>query len=285
MYLQRLRSSKGRDLHLFHVGDSRIYRLHAQAWSSSPKTTGAPVVRRVPSGARPSAPAPVEIDYRSWAAEPGEIYLLATDGAHPPPTPSRADAWPATRRPGRRRAWLASQAPAAATTTPPCSCCASTPCRRAAAPPAAAPGRLLPTAAAAPRGVRGLHHPARGCSRAPAATCIWPRRSTATGRYVIKTPSVELSRGQRLTSDGFVLEEGGSPAGWTAPRHQGLARRPPARPPLCGAGIHRRPDPRPVDGRQPGASLACAHRRAARPRACRPCTGARCCTRICAPRT
>ncbi|MBT9497732.1 MAG: bifunctional protein-serine/threonine kinase/phosphatase, partial [Zoogloea sp.] len=74
---------KGRDLHLIHVGDSRIYRLHPQALeqltedhrvrlSSSESYLGRAL------GAGPY----VEIDYRGWEAEAGEIYLLATDGAY-----------------------------------------------------------------------------------------------------------------------------------------------------------------------------------------------------------
>lgn len=74
---------KGRDLHLLHVGDSRVFRLHPNALeqltedhrvrlSSSESCLG----RALGAGAH------VEIDYRSWEAEPGEIYLLATDGAY-----------------------------------------------------------------------------------------------------------------------------------------------------------------------------------------------------------
>lgn len=74
---------KGRDLHLLHVGDARIYRLHAHALeqltedhrvrlSSAESYLG----RALGTGAH------VEIDYRNWEAEPGELYLLATDGAY-----------------------------------------------------------------------------------------------------------------------------------------------------------------------------------------------------------
>lgn len=74
---------KGREVHLLHVGDARIYRLHAQALeqltddhrvhlSSSESYLGRAL------GAGPN----VEIDYRHWNAEVGEIYLLATDGAY-----------------------------------------------------------------------------------------------------------------------------------------------------------------------------------------------------------
>lgn len=74
---------KGRDLHLLHVGDSRIYRLHAQ---SLEQLTEDHRVRHSPVEsylARALGTGPhVEIDYRSWEAEVGEIYLLATDGAY-----------------------------------------------------------------------------------------------------------------------------------------------------------------------------------------------------------
>jgi len=74
---------KGRDLHLLHVGDSRIYRLHPNALEQLTEdhrvrlsSTESYLGRAV--GAGPF----VEIDYRSWEAEVGEIYLLATDGAY-----------------------------------------------------------------------------------------------------------------------------------------------------------------------------------------------------------
>ncbi len=74
---------KGRDLHLLHVGDARIYRLHPQALE---QLTEDHRIRHSPAEshlARALGIGPhVEIDYRSWEAEEGEIYVLATDGAH-----------------------------------------------------------------------------------------------------------------------------------------------------------------------------------------------------------
>ncbi len=74
---------KARQLHLLHVGDARVYRLHAQALeqlSEDHRVRHAPgesyLARALGVGSH------VEIDYRCWDAEPGEIYLLATDGAH-----------------------------------------------------------------------------------------------------------------------------------------------------------------------------------------------------------
>jgi serine/threonine protein phosphatase PrpC len=74
---------KGREAHLLHVGDTRIYRLHAQALE---QLTEDHRVRLSPTesylgqalGMRPA----LEIDYQHWAVEPGEVYLLATDGAY-----------------------------------------------------------------------------------------------------------------------------------------------------------------------------------------------------------
>ena len=78
---------------------------------------------------------------------------------------------------------------------------------------------------------------------------------TATGRTVSSTQTRSIGATDSATTSTASCWRNGSPAGWTAPRHQGLARRRP-RPPLRGDGIHRRPDPRPVDGRQPEPSLA-----------------------------
>jgi serine/threonine protein phosphatase PrpC len=74
---------KGRELHLLHVGDTRIYRLHPQALEQLSED------HRTHLGASESylaralgVGAHVEIDYRAWEAAVGEIYLLATDGAY-----------------------------------------------------------------------------------------------------------------------------------------------------------------------------------------------------------
>ena len=74
---------KGRKLHLFHVGDSRIFRLHPQALEQLSED------HRIALSASESylaralgTAAHVDIDHRSWEAAPGEVYLLATDGAY-----------------------------------------------------------------------------------------------------------------------------------------------------------------------------------------------------------
>ena len=161
---------KGRELHLVHVGDSRIYRLHAQASNSSPATTG--------YACRPPSPTSAALGtgptWRSTTAagrpRPGEIYLLATDGAYTHLDAARCihAAWPPPGRPRRRRRPARQRArtrqrrrrdPAApAHRRPP----------EAGAPPAAAPGRPRPAAAAGPTcGVRGLHPSCASCSRRP----------------------------------------------------------------------------------------------------------------------
>jgi len=73
---------KGRELHLLHVGDSRIYRVHAHALE---QLTQDHRVRLSSAesylGRALGVNAGVEIDYQCLPAEPGELYLLATDGA------------------------------------------------------------------------------------------------------------------------------------------------------------------------------------------------------------
>lgn len=73
---------KGRDVHMLHVGDSRIFRLHPQSleqlsedhrvWHASESY----LARALGTGQS------LEIDYCHWEASVGDIYLLATDGAY-----------------------------------------------------------------------------------------------------------------------------------------------------------------------------------------------------------
>lgn len=74
---------KGRHGHLLHVGDSRIYQLHERTLEPLTQdhrlqlsATQACLARAL--GIGPS----VEIDYQQWLLQPGDLYLLATDGAH-----------------------------------------------------------------------------------------------------------------------------------------------------------------------------------------------------------
>ncbi len=72
---------KGRELHLLHVGDSRIYRVHDQALEQLTEDhrvhlPGAQTCLGRALGVNPG----VEIDYQCQPAEHGAVYLLATDG-------------------------------------------------------------------------------------------------------------------------------------------------------------------------------------------------------------
>lgn len=74
---------KGREVHLLHVGDTRIYRVHAQALEQLTEDHRVQVSSvETYLGRALGAAASVEIDYHRWAAEAGELYLLATDGAY-----------------------------------------------------------------------------------------------------------------------------------------------------------------------------------------------------------
>ncbi len=74
---------KGRQVHLLHVGDSRVFRLHPQALEQLSEDHRTRLGAGESYLARALGTGPhVEIDYRSWEAVPGEIYLLATDGAY-----------------------------------------------------------------------------------------------------------------------------------------------------------------------------------------------------------
>ncbi|MGJ7580399.1 protein kinase domain-containing protein [Variovorax sp. RHLX14] len=74
---------KGRELHMLHVGDARIYRLHSHALEQLTEDHRVHVSSAESYLGRALGAGPnVEIDYRCWDAEVGEIYLLATDGAY-----------------------------------------------------------------------------------------------------------------------------------------------------------------------------------------------------------
>lgn len=74
---------KGRDVHLLHVGDARIYRLHAHALEQLTQDHRVHLSSVESYLGRALGAGPhVEIDYRAWEAEVGEVYLLATDGAY-----------------------------------------------------------------------------------------------------------------------------------------------------------------------------------------------------------
>lgn len=74
---------KGRKLHLFHVGDSRIYRLHPQSLEQLTEDHRIALSASESYLARALGTAThIDIDHRSWEAAPGDVYLLATDGAY-----------------------------------------------------------------------------------------------------------------------------------------------------------------------------------------------------------
>lgn len=74
---------KGRELHMLHVGDARIYRLHPNALEQLTEDHRVHVSSAESYLGRALGAGPnVEIDYRCWEAEVGEIYLLATDGGY-----------------------------------------------------------------------------------------------------------------------------------------------------------------------------------------------------------
>lgn len=74
---------KGREVHLLHVGDARIYRVHAAALEQLTEDHRVHLSSVESFLGRALGMGPnVEIDYRSLPAEVGDVYLLATDGAY-----------------------------------------------------------------------------------------------------------------------------------------------------------------------------------------------------------
>ncbi|MDO9437258.1 bifunctional protein-serine/threonine kinase/phosphatase [Hydrogenophaga sp.] len=74
---------KGHEVHLLHVGDTRIYRVHAQSLEQLTEDHRVHMSSLESYLGRALGAGPhVEIDYRCVAAEVGDLYLLATDGAY-----------------------------------------------------------------------------------------------------------------------------------------------------------------------------------------------------------
>lgn len=74
---------KGREVHLLHVGDARIYRVHATSLEQLTEDHRVHLSSVESFLGRALGMGPnVEIDYRSLPAEVGDVYLLATDGAY-----------------------------------------------------------------------------------------------------------------------------------------------------------------------------------------------------------
>jgi serine/threonine protein phosphatase PrpC len=74
---------KGSEAHLLHVGDTRVYRVYPQALEQLSEDHRIRISSAESYLARALGAGPtVEIDYRSWDTDVGEIYLLATDGVY-----------------------------------------------------------------------------------------------------------------------------------------------------------------------------------------------------------
>jgi len=74
---------KGREVHLLHVGDTRVYRVHATALEQLShdhrvRLDGGQTYLGRALGIAPH----LEIDHACWPTEVGETFLLATDGAY-----------------------------------------------------------------------------------------------------------------------------------------------------------------------------------------------------------
>ena len=74
---------KSTTAHLFHVGDSRIYRLHPQALEPLTEDHRLQITSQQSYLARAlGMQASVDIDYLAVPLAPGEVYMLATDGVY-----------------------------------------------------------------------------------------------------------------------------------------------------------------------------------------------------------
>jgi len=74
---------KSATAHLFHVGDSRIYRIAGRSLEQLTTDHRVAVSSEVSYLGRAMGVAPhLEIDYREVAVEPGDVFLLATDGVY-----------------------------------------------------------------------------------------------------------------------------------------------------------------------------------------------------------
>jgi serine/threonine protein phosphatase PrpC len=74
---------KSTTAHLFHVGDSRIYRLHPKALELLTEDHRVRISSQQSHLARALGVQPsVDIDYQALPLAPGEVYVLATDGVY-----------------------------------------------------------------------------------------------------------------------------------------------------------------------------------------------------------
>jgi hypothetical protein len=74
---------KGREVHLLHVGDTRVYRVHAHALEQLSQDHRVRLYGGQTYLGRALGVSPhLDIDHASWPVEVGETFLLATDGAY-----------------------------------------------------------------------------------------------------------------------------------------------------------------------------------------------------------
>jgi serine/threonine protein phosphatase PrpC len=74
---------KGREVHLLHVGDTRVYRVHAGALEQLSQDHRVRLYGgQTYLGRALGVTSRLDIDYACWATEVGETFLLATDGAY-----------------------------------------------------------------------------------------------------------------------------------------------------------------------------------------------------------
>lgn len=73
---------KGREVHLLHVGDTRVYRLHPGALEQLSLDHRVRVDGQTCLGRALGVSPHVEVDHASWPTEVGETFLLASDGAY-----------------------------------------------------------------------------------------------------------------------------------------------------------------------------------------------------------
>ncbi len=279
---------KGREVHVLHVGDARIYRLQGAVWEQITEDHRVHLSSVESYLGRALGTGPhIEIDYRCLEAEAGDLYLLATDGADPtwtqPACTARCSSfrtiWTLPHKP-----WWTSPRHAAPRTTSRCSCCALTACRRPSRCRAWARGWPCPLPLTERmlfegfRVVRELHVSDR--------SHVHLAVDEQTGQpLVLKLPSVAL-RDDTAYLERFVLEE------WVAQRlHNPHVLRPYA---TQRPRTHLYVAMEYIEGQtlarwmmdHPAPDLtACAAWRRKSPRACRPFTARKCCTRTCGPKT
>lgn len=73
---------KGREVHLLHVGDTRVYRLHPGTLEQLSLDHRVRVDGQTCLGRALGVSPHVEVDHASWPTEVGETFLLASDGAY-----------------------------------------------------------------------------------------------------------------------------------------------------------------------------------------------------------